>query len=122
MRLGCLCSKSTVFAVRTAEQLYRRICRQKFACAKTKYESVVTNVCIPWVLEGLKNYLKYVNFVSASCDASNHEHVKQFPMLVRYFQVRDLENPVKNELLTCVDISGETTDIISMQVMKETAN
>lgn len=113
-----LYSTSTVFAVRTAQQLYRRICRQKFACARSKYESVVTNVCIPGALEELKNYLKYVNFVSTSCNASNHEHMRQLPMLVRYFQARDLENPVKNELLTCVDIS----DIISMQVMKETAN
>jgi hypothetical protein len=86
--------------------------------AGTKYESVVTDVYAPWALEERKNYLKYVNFVMVSCDTSNHNHVKQFPILVRYFQAYDLENPAKNKFLTFVGISGETADIISMQMMK----
>jgi hypothetical protein len=70
----------------------------------------------------MKNYLKCMNFYTVSCDTSNHKHVKQLPILVRYFQAYDLENPVKNKLLTFVEISGQTADIISMQVMKATAN
>jgi hypothetical protein len=45
--------------------------------------------------------------------------VKQLPILVLYFQAYDLENPVKNKLLTFAEIARETSDIISMQVMKK---
>jgi hypothetical protein len=48
--------------------------------------------------------------------------VKQLQILVCYFQAYDLENVVKNKLLTFVEISGETADIISMQVMKAITN
>jgi hypothetical protein len=44
--------------------------------------------------------------------------VKQLPILVRYFQAYDLENELKNKLLTFVEISVETADIKSMQVIK----
>jgi hypothetical protein len=57
-----------------------------------------------------------------SYSASNHKHIKQLPILVRYFQAYDLENPVKIKLPTFVKISGETADIISMHMMKEMAN
>jgi hypothetical protein len=82
-------------------------------------KSIVTNVYAPWALEELKNYLKCVNFVTMSNDTSNHKHVKQLSILERYFQAYDLENPVKNKLLTFVEISGETADITSVQVMKQ---
>jgi hypothetical protein len=57
-----------------------------------------------------------------SCDTSNHKHVKQLQILMRYFQMYDLENRVKNKFLTFVEISGETADLISMHVLKATAN
>jgi hypothetical protein len=63
-----------------------------------------------------------MNFVTVSYDTSNHTHVKQLPILVRYFKAYDLENRVKNKLLPLVEISPETADIISMQVMKAIAN
>jgi hypothetical protein len=34
----------------------------------------------------------------------------------------DLENLVKNKVLTFVEIPGETADVISMQVMKAIVN
>jgi hypothetical protein len=48
--------------------------------------------------------------------------MKQLPVSVRCFQACDLETPVKNELLTFVEISGDTADILSMQVMKAISN
>jgi hypothetical protein len=48
--------------------------------------------------------------------------MKQLPVSGRYFQAYDLENRVNNKLLTLVEISGETADIIFMQVMKSMAN
>jgi hypothetical protein len=66
--------------------------------------------------------LKSVNFVKVSYDISNHKHVKQHPFLVCYFQAYDIENLLKNKLLTFEEISGQTADIIFMQAMKEFAN
>jgi hypothetical protein len=48
--------------------------------------------------------------------------VKQLQILVCYFQAYDLENMMNNKLFTFVEVSGETTDIISMQVLKAIAN
>jgi hypothetical protein len=45
--------------------------------------------------------------------------VKQLPIFVRYFQVYDLENRVKNKLLTFAQLSGETADVISIYALKE---
>jgi hypothetical protein len=55
-------------------------------------------------------------------DTFNHKHMKQLLVLVHYFQAYDLENPLKNKLLTFVEISGETADTIFVKVMKAIAN
>jgi hypothetical protein len=96
--------------------------QKKFSRARTKCESIVTNVYAPWALEELKNDLKYVNSVTVSCDTSNHKHVKLPPVSVRYFHAYDLETPVKNKLLTFVEISEDIADMLSMQVMKAISN
>jgi hypothetical protein len=44
------------------------------------------------------------------------------PVSVRCFQAHDLETPVENKLVTFVEISGDTADILSMQVMETIAN
>jgi hypothetical protein len=102
--------------------LQKKSADKKCSCARTKYESVVTKFILLGALEELKNYLKYVNFVTVSCDISNHKHLKQLPILVRYFQAYDLGNQLKIEIFTFVEISRETTDIISMQLMNAIAN
>jgi hypothetical protein len=50
--------------------LQKKFADNKFSCARTKWESIVTNVYAPWALEELKNDLKCVNFVTVSYDAS----------------------------------------------------
>jgi hypothetical protein len=102
--------------------LQKKFTVKKFCCARTKCKSNVTNVYAPWVLDELKNDFKSAKFVTLSCDTPNHKHVKQLPTSVRYFQAYDLENPLKNKLLTSVEISRETPDIITMEVMKAIAN
>jgi hypothetical protein len=59
---------------------------------------------------------------TVSYDISNHKPVKQFRILVHYFQGYDLENQVKHELMTFVEISGETANIIFMEVMEAVSN
>jgi hypothetical protein len=48
--------------------------------------------------------------------------IRQLPNSVRYSQAYDLENTVKNKLLTFVEMSEETADIISMQTIKAIDN
>jgi hypothetical protein len=43
--------------------LQTKFADKKLSCARTKCESIVTNVYAPWALEELKNGLKCVNFV-----------------------------------------------------------
>jgi hypothetical protein len=57
--------------------LQKKFADKKFSCARTKCESIITNVYAPWALEELKKYLKCVNFVTVFCDTSNHKHMKQ---------------------------------------------
>jgi hypothetical protein len=56
--------------------LHKTSADNKFSCARTKCEPVVTNMYAPWVLEELKNYLNCVNFVTVSYNSSNHKHLK----------------------------------------------
>jgi hypothetical protein len=71
--------------------LQKKFADKKFSCTRTKCESIVTNFYAPWALEELKNDLKYVKFITESYDTSNHKHMKQLPISVRYFHAYDLE-------------------------------
>ena len=66
--------------------LQQKFADKKFSCARTKCEAIVTNVFAPWALEELTNDLKSVDFVTVSCDTSNHKNIKLLPIVVRYFQ------------------------------------
>jgi hypothetical protein len=86
----------------------KKFAGKKFSCPRPKCESIVTKFYALCVLEELKSDLKYASFVT-----TNHKHVKQLRVLIRYFQAYDLENPVKNKLLTFVAISGDAAYIKS---------
>jgi hypothetical protein len=88
--------------------LQKKFADKKISSARKRCESIVTSVYDPWALEELKNDFKCANFVTVSYDPPNRKHVKKLPILVRYSQAYDLEQPVKNKLLTSV---GETADI-----------
>jgi hypothetical protein len=49
--------------------LQKKFADKKFSCARTRCETIVTNVHAPWALE-LKNYLKCVNFLTVSYNTS----------------------------------------------------
>ena len=98
--------------------LQKKFADKNFSCARTKCEAIVTNIFAPWALEELINDLKSVDFVTVSCDTSNHKHIKLLPIVVRYFQGYNFKAPINNKILTVVEMSGETADIISAQIMK----
>ena len=110
---------TTVFTVRIVQHICRKNLRtKKFSCARTKCEAIVTNVFAPWSLEELTHDLKSVDFVTVFCDTSNNKHIKLLPIVVLYFQGYNFEAPINNKIFTVVEISGETADIMSAQIMK----
>lgn len=89
-----------------------RICfgmMSKFTCARTKCESIVTNVFAPYIREELQKELNNCHFVSILTDASNHGNIKMFPIVVRYFSEND---GIKVRMLDMTSQAGETSDLI----------
>ena len=56
----------------------------KFTCARTKAESIILHVFMPYALRTLQSDLEKCSFFSILTGASNHKEVKLFPILVRY--------------------------------------
>lgn len=81
----------------------------KFHCARTKCESIVTNVIAPYVCQELQNDLPDINFVTLITDASNHGNIKMFPVLIRYFSVN---KGVEIKIIELSSEGGESSDII----------
>lgn len=90
---------------------------QKFHCAHTKCEAIVTNVFAPFARDELKKDLLDRQFLTVSTDASNRASVKIMPVLVRYF-VPTIGVRVK--MLNLSSQKGETSLIIS-DLIKSTA-
>jgi hypothetical protein len=66
--------------------------------------------------------LKSVDFHTVSCSASNHKHAELLSIFVHYLQGYSLEPPIDNKILTLAEISGETVDIISAQIVRPVAS
>lgn len=96
-------------------KLIQKTFDKKFSCGKTKCEAIVKNVIAPYSQELIRKELQEVPFVSLFSDASNHNDVKLFPTLVRYFHPK---TGVNIKLLDFVNLPGETSDIISNSVVQ----
>jgi hypothetical protein len=94
-------------------KLIKNLYDNKFSSARTKTESIVTDVIVPYVMEGVKSDLNSVSFVSVSTDASNHNATKMLPVLVQYFVP---EKGIQVKMLDMVAIPGETSEIITNTV------
>lgn len=86
----------------------------KFSCSQKKCRTIVTNVLAPHVKGLLESDLKECNFATVYTDASNHENIKLFPVLIRYFL------PTKGVRVKMLDITaeeGETSIMITNLIM-----
>lgn len=81
----------------------------KFTCARTKCESIVTDVFAPYIREELEKHLNDCHFVTLMTDASNHGNIKMFPVLVRYFSENE---GTKVRMLDLTSQDGEKSDMI----------
>lgn len=98
-------------------KLLKKICNEKFSCARTKCESIVTSVFNEYCKKMLLENLDSVSYTSISIlsDASNHNEIKLYPILVRYF---DIKNGIQIKILNLESIEGETSDILSNHLFR----
>lgn len=75
----------------------------KFHLGQTKCAAIVSNVFAPKIVEEIKLELKSTNFVTIATDASNHQAVKMFPVVARWFSQT---NRIINKVLDLTDQKG----------------
>jgi|SRR6218665_1878680 len=91
-------------------KLVQKCFEPKFSSARTKTEAIVCNVLAPYAMEELECDLECTNFVSIFTDSSNHNSIKMFPVLVRYFK---LTSGVHVKILEMTNLAGETAVTVS---------
>lgn len=96
-------------------KLLKKFCDEKFSCARTKCESIVTSVFNEYCKKMLSENLDSVSYISILSDASNHNEIKLYPILVRYF---DSKNGIQIKILNLESIEGETSDILSNHLFR----
>lgn len=64
----------------------REIFKQtKFRLGRTKCTAITAGVFAPQIVDEIKKQLAKCNFISIATDASNHNAVKMFPVVGRWF-------------------------------------
>lgn len=94
------------------------IIHRQFHCARTKCESIETNVFAPFVRNNLKDELAKTKFITISSDASNHGNVNIMPVMVRYFLPTV---GIQVKLFEFSSLKGDTSLIIANMLI-ESAN
>lgn len=84
---------------------------QKMTCARTKTEAIVCNVIAPHVVEIVDKQLAKALYVSISTDASNHGHIKLFPIVVQFFDY--IENGIQVRMLDLIETTNEKADTVA---------
>ena len=91
-------------------KLVQKCFEPKFSSARTKAEAIVCDILAPYGYEELECDLECANFVSIFTDSSNHNSIKMFPVLVRYFKP---SSSVHIKILEMTNLAGETAVTIS---------
>jgi hypothetical protein len=68
-------------------KLIKHCFEPRFTCARTKCESIIDQVFVPYIQNILDAELNRdtTHFVSIYFDSSNHKEIKIVPIIVRYF-------------------------------------
>lgn len=82
---------------------------------RTKCESIITSVFNEYCKKMLSENLDSVSYISILSDASNHNEIKLYLILVRYFYIKN-GNQIK--ILNLESIEGETPDIMSNHLFR----
>lgn len=76
-----------------------------FKCSATKATAIVSGVFEPMIINQIESELENACFVTIATDASNHNELKMFPILIRYFLPTE---GVKIRLIELKHLPGET--------------
>lgn len=71
------------------------------------------DVLAPWILDDVKNDLADVSFITVTTDTSNHTNIKMFPIVVRYFSIK---NGVSNKVIETADLRDEKATTMVAQI------
>lgn len=80
-------------------------------CGRTKVEAIVNNVIGPYTLELTLQGTNKVSFIGVATDASNHNAVKMFPVVIQYFDFKN--GGIQTKLLDIKSAPNETSETIS---------
>uniref|UniRef100_A0AAQ6A1P8 HAT C-terminal dimerisation domain-containing protein n=2 Tax=Amphiprion ocellaris TaxID=80972 RepID=A0AAQ6A1P8_AMPOC len=95
--------------------LIRKFYDQRFTCARTKAEAIITNVIAPHAMDLLKEDIADASFISVAADTSNHKAVKLVPVVIRYFT---LIRGVSVKILKFASLPGETSTLLFNEVQR----
>lgn len=80
-----------------------------FKCSASKAAAIVSGVFEPMIIDQIESELENSRFVTISTDASNHNELKMFPILIRYFLPKE---GAKTRLIELKNLPGETGEQI----------
>lgn len=95
--------------------IIRRFYEKKLTCSRTKCESIVVNVLVPFAMQQLCKELKEAKYMSVMVDTSNHKNVKLVPILVRYFTPN---KGIQVKVIEFQNISCESAESLSQFILK----
>lgn len=96
-------------------KLLKKFHNAKFSCARTKCEAIIKSVFKNYCDTILAEDLKNAKFVTILSDASNHNEIKLYPILVRYYNVT---KGIQVKILNLESIEGETAEILSNRLYR----
>lgn len=93
----------------TSEMIRSIYGESQFACSYSKASAIVTGVFKPMIRSKIRNELNSAQFVCISTDASNHNAIKMYPVIVRYFLPTE---GTRTRLIEYVSMPSEKGDSI----------
>ena len=85
---------------------------KNFHSARTKTKAIITGVLAPASVEDILIELKAGTIFSLSTDASNHAELKTFPIIVRYFNNKGVQNKLLDFVNQDSEKSKDVADMI----------
>lgn len=113
MAYHAICHNQSFRSMDCTSNLIRKLFNSSFTCARTKCERIVVSVFKKFSDDLLEADLKETNFVTILSDASNHNELKLYPVLIRYFNA---VSGVQTKILDLSCITGETSEILSKHI------
>ncbi|CAH0561716.1 unnamed protein product [Brassicogethes aeneus] len=80
-------------------------------CGHTKVEAIVNGVLGPSTIKAITNQISGISFIGVSTDASNHNAIKMFPILIQYFDFK--KGGIQIKLIDICSSNNETSETVT---------